>query len=185
MIILVIGLLLFVGIHLLREFRLRDTAIGRLGNGPYRLVYSLTALTGLGLIIWGKSISPFVMVYQPIYEMRGITHFAMLPAFILVAAGNLPVSHLRRHLAHPMLLGTIVWGASHLWANGDLASIILFGTILSWAIIKFGTLVVAKPMSDNPASVIWDIVAVIVGFCIWALILIYHGQLFGIGLTLG
>jgi uncharacterized membrane protein len=183
--ILISGLVLFIGVHLLREFSLRDAAIARLGVNYYRLAYSLIAVIGLGLIIWGKSSAPFVMLYQPKYEFITPSHIAMLPAFVLVMAGNLPVSHIRRHTVHPMLIGTAIWGGAHLWANGDLASVLLFGSIGLWAIIKFFSLLKVKPLAAKTASFTWDVVAIFLGFCLYGLVLVYHGQLFGIGLTLG
>jgi len=184
MIIIICGLVLFIGVHMLREFNLRDTAIAKLGTSYYQLTYSLIAVLGLGLIIWGKSAAPFVQIYEPIYGLKVFSHIAMLPAFVLIMAGNLPTSYIRRHTVHPMLIGTAIWGGAHLWANGDLSSALLFGSIGVWAIIKFLALIKAKPRPNTSASFIWDVVAVIAGFCIYATVLVYHGQLFGIGLTL-
>ena len=183
MFILVIGLMLFLGVHLLREFRLREPLLVRLGEGPYKGLYSLAALAGLGLVIWGKSVAPFVMVWQPVYELRTITHFLMLPAWILVVAGNVPMSHLRQHTVHPMLLGTALWGGSHLWANGDLASILLFGSFTLWALFKFISLLRSKPASRARPSWLWDVFVVVLGFSLYGVVMIYHGQLFGIGLS--
>jgi len=184
MTILISGLALFIGVHMLREFNLRDPAIARLGTNYYRLAYSVIAALGLGLIVWGKSAAPFEQIYEPIYGLKGFSHIAMLPAFVLIMAGNLPTSYIRRHTVHPMLLGTAIWGGAHLWANGDLSSLLLFGSIGAWAIIKFLALIKAMPRPSTAASFIWDVIAVVAGFCIYATVLVYHGQLFGIGLTL-
>ncbi|MEX2131210.1 MAG: NnrU family protein [Pseudohongiellaceae bacterium] len=183
MLLLITGLSLFFGTHLLREFGFREGLLLRLGASRYRILYSLVALTGLALVVAGKAGSAFVMVWQPSYELRFVTHFFMLPASILVVAGNLPTSYLRKHLRHPMLLGTMLWGASHLWANGDLASMLLFGSFTVWALIKFISLNAAAQPVTKTASFTWDVFAVIIGFTLYALITIYHGQLFGIGLS--
>ena len=185
MTILILGLLLFTGVHLLRELNLRQPLLDRLGEKAYKGVYSLLALAGLLLIVWGKSAAPFVMLYEPRYELRGISHFLMLPAFILVVAGNLPQSHLRNATRHPMLLGTVVWGGAHLWANGDLASVLLFGVLATWALVKFVSLTLRIPPRTDKPSIVWDILAIIFGFIVYSLVTIYHGQLFGIGLTFG
>ena len=185
MTILIFGLLLFIGVHLLRELKLRDAALERLGKNYYRLVYSLVALIGLVLIIWGKATAPFVMVYEPIYGLQRFSHIAMLPAFVLVMAGNLPISHTRQHTVHPMLLGTIIWSGAHLWANGDRASLLLFGSVGVWAVVKFLSLLKATPLPGTRGLLMWDVVALVSGFCLYGLVLVYHGQLFGIGLTLG
>jgi uncharacterized membrane protein len=183
MYILILGLALFVGVHLLRELKLRDIARNRLGVGAYKATFSLLALTGLVLIVWGKSMSPFIMIYEPRYELRGITHFAMLPAFILLVAGNLPLSYIRSITLNPMVLGTAVWGAAHLWANGDLASVSLFGSLTLWAVIKFSSLALAGTPHTGKPSLLWDTTALIGGFMLYSLVTVFHGQLFGIGLT--
>ncbi|MFM1894989.1 MAG: hypothetical protein RLZZ385_63 [Pseudomonadota bacterium] len=183
MYILVAGLVLFIGVHLLREFGLRDPLLQRFGEGAYKGLYSLVALAGLGLIVWGKSSAPFIMVWQPVYELRSITHFLMLPAWILVVAGNVPMSHLRQHTVHPMLLGTVLWGGSHLWANGDLASALMFGSLSLWALFKYFALLRSKPASNARPSWLWDVFVVILGFSLYGVVMVYHGPLFGIGLS--
>lgn len=184
MLLLTLGLGLFIGTHLLREFGLRDSVLRRLGAGPYRLSYSLVTAAGLVLIVVGKSGSPFIMLWQPVYELRYITHFLMLPATILVVAGNLPMSHLRYNLQHPMLIGTMIWGGAHLWANGDLASVVLFSSLALWALIKMTALLMRPAADRKPPLLRWDVIAVVCGFLLYVLIIIYHGQLFGIGLTI-
>ena len=180
---LVLGLILFIGAHSLRELRLREPVVNRLGEGAYKGAYSLVALAGLLLIVWGKSASPFIMIYEPRYDLRDITHFAMLPAFILFVAGNVPGSHLRSTIRNPMLLGTFIWAAAHLWANGDLASLLLFGSIGAWAGVKFITMTLAGSGPAVKPSLVWDAVTVTAGFIGYGLVTVYHGQLFGIGLN--
>lgn len=183
--ILITGLVLFTVPHMLREFGLRETLINSLPSiGAYKGIYSLTAALGLGLIIYGKSQAPFVMLWQPIFEARYISHVLMIPAMILVMAGNLPMSHMRKQLRNPMLLGVALWGLSHLWANGDLASTILFGSFTVWSGYKFIMRGLTAPPTISPASVLWDGVALIAGLVVYVLVSIYHGQLFGVGLTL-
>lgn len=181
--ILLLGLTLFVGVHLLRELNLRDIVRNSLGEKPYKATFSLIALIGLILIVLGKSMSPFIMIYEPRYELRGITHFIMLPAFILLTAGNLPLSYIRSITLNPMLLGTAIGGAAHLWANGDLASILLFGCLTVWALTKFRTLAIVRAPHSRKPSLLWDSTALVVGYGLYSLVTIFHGQLFGIGLT--
>jgi len=182
--ILILGLLLFLVPHLLRELGLRDRIIDGLPSmNVYRGLYSLIALTGLGIMIWGKVSAPFSMVWEPLFELRYISHVLMVPAFILVMAGNLPVSFMRRQLRNPMLLGVTFWGLAHLWSNGDLASMLLFGSFTAWSAYKFVALGLSKgPVSGSP-SILWDIVAVIGGLILYAAISLYHGELFGVGLN--
>lgn len=182
--ILVIGLVLFTVPHMLRELGLRDMLVDTLPSaGAYKGLFSVVALAGLALIIYGKSQSPFIMLWQPVYEWRYISHVLMIPALILVLAGNLPMSHMRKHLRNPMLAGVVLWGSAHLWSNGDLASMVLFGTFTVWAASKFISRGLSVPGPGGHTSIIWDGVAVIAGLVLYALISIYHGQLFGVGLS--
>jgi len=182
-----LGLILFFLPHVLRELGLRDHLRSNLpSEGVYKGLYSVVALLGLLLIIWGKSQAPFIMIWQPVYEWRGLNVFLMLPALISIIAGNLPVSFIRRSLRHPMLFGVALWGFAHLWANGDLASMLLFGSFTIWALFKFFTLSPAAVL-DSPARVqflLWDIVAMLTGGVLFVVLLVYHGQIFGVGLSL-
>lgn len=183
--LLIIGLLLFLIPHLLRELGLRDRLIDALtSEGAYKGAYSLAALLGLGFIILGKGQATFSMVWQPLFEWRVLSHVLMLPAFILLAAGNIPPSHLGATVRNPMVLGVVLWGSAHLWANGDLASMLLFGSFTAWGVVKFASLARSyEPPAKSP-GIIWDIIAVVVGLILYGLITIFHGQLFGVGLSL-
>lgn len=182
--ILIIGLVLFIVPHLLRELDLRDRLIKTLPSiGAYKGLFSLVALAGLALIVYGKSQAPFIMIWQPIYEWRYISHVIMIPAVILVLAGNMPMSHIRRQLRNPMLAGVALWGAAHLWSNGDLASMVLFGAFFLWAGGKFLLRGFTATAQASDASPVWDGIAVVAGLVLYALVSIYHGQLFGVGLS--
>lgn len=181
--VLLLGLVLFVAPHLLREFGLRDTVVQAMPSpGAYKGLYSLVALAGLVLIIVGKSRSDFIMIWQPIFELRYISHVLMIPAVMLVLAGNLPLGHIRKQLRNPMLLGVCLWGLAHLWSNGDLASMLLFGTFAVWAGSKAIFRGLTLPPPAGSPKIMWDIIAMLTGLMLYVLISLYHGQLFGVGL---
>ena len=183
--LLVVGLVLFLSVHSLRELGLRERLIASLGSRrTYLVSYSLLSLAGLVLIVVGKSEAGFLMVWQPWFEWRNISHMLMLPALILVVAGNVPVCQLRAKLRNPMLLGTFLWGVAHLWANGDLASMVLFGSFTLWSAIKFVNLWIHHTPPARPARLRWDMVAIVLGVMLYGVVLVYHGQLFGVGLTI-
>jgi uncharacterized membrane protein len=183
-ILLSIGLILFLFPHLWREVGLRPALLRALpSEAAYKALFSLVTFLGLGLIIWGMTVAPFTMVWQPLFELRWVSHFIMLPALILVAAGNLPMSHLRMLLRHPMLLGVLLWSLAHLWANGDLASLLLFASFALWSMVKIFTLRHQARQPRKP-SIVWDLIALVTGVVLYLLIFIFHGQLFGVGLTL-
>ena len=186
MAILVTGLVLFLFPHMLREFGLRDGLIARSPSpGAYKGVYSLITLLGLILIIWGKSLAPFVMVWDPPFELRHISNFIMAPVFCLFLAGAFPTSWLRINLRNPMVLGVTLWGAAHLWANGDLASLLLFGGFTLWGATKYLRM---WRTTEVPAfrarMLIWDLNSIGLGFLIYSVLFLFHGDLFGVGLSL-
>ena len=181
---LIIGLILFLLPHLWRELGVRDTIVEQVvSKSTYKILFSLLSAAGLALIIYGKATAPFVMIWQPYFELRWLSHLLMLPALVLVAAGNLPMSHLRMGLRHPMMLGTCLWGLAHLWANGDLASMLLFGGFALWSAIKFFSLH-SQPRPLKSPRLVWDLLVVVLGLLLYGLIFIYHGQLFGVGLNI-
>jgi uncharacterized membrane protein len=135
--IMICGLVLFIGGHLfvtLREHR--AATIARCGEGPYKIVFSILAALGILLIAYGFSVyrnTGWVDLWVPPRWTRHVTEALMLPAVILVVAAYIP-SHIRSALKHPMLAGVKLWAAAHLIANGDLGSVILFGSLLAWAV---------------------------------------------------
>jgi len=185
MAILVLGLILFFSPHLLREFGLRQPLKAALpSGGAYLGLYTLVSLAGLGLIIWGKSLSPFQMIWQPIYEWRSLSLMLMIPALICVVAGNVPLSYLRKLLRNPMLVGVLLWSLSHLWSNGDLASMLLFGSFAVWSSLKIFTMRSVVDVESQSPAFIWDIISLLVGLGLYVVIGLYHGQLFGVGVSL-
>lgn len=184
MTLLGLGILLFFIPHLWREMGLRDTILASLPSETgYKALFSLLSLLGLGLIIVGKANAPFQMVFQPLFGLRWISHFLMLPALILVVLGNLPTSHLKHQLRHPMLAGVVLFSGAHLWANGDLASLLLFGSFGLWAIVKFVSLHHMARPAKRP-RIVWDIIGIAAGLILYLLIFNYHGHLFGVGLSI-
>jgi len=135
--LLIIGLIAFIGIHVLVSLRQsRSALIGRIGEGPYRGIFSLVSVIGLGLIIYGFGryrADGLIPVWSPPTFLRPIAEVLMWPAFVLVVAAYIPGT-IKAVLKHPMLAGIKLWAFAHLLANGDLGGIILFGSILGWAV---------------------------------------------------
>jgi uncharacterized membrane protein len=113
--------------------------IERLGRNAWRGLYSLVSLAGIVLVVWGYGqarLDPIV-VWSPPAWTRYVTALLVLPAFVLIVAGNLPGTRIRARLGHPMVLGTKLWAFAHLLSNGMLADIVLFGAFLVWAILDY------------------------------------------------
>lgn len=181
---LALGLLLFLGVHCLPHFQsARLGLIQRLGPLPYRGVFSLVSAIGLGLIVIGMMQREFVHLWTPPVWSRDLVIGAMLPASILLCSANFP-NNIRRLSRHPMLIGLLLWSGSHLFANGDLASLMLFGGFLLFAAFDLWSVnrrVTAPALTSKPP--VWlDAVAVILGIGVYAALLLWHGQLFGMPL---
>ena len=135
MTLLIIGVSLFIVIHLVPSVvPLRTALFEGLGEKAYKGVYSLMALTGLGLMIYGKAYAEYVHVWSPLEWSRYVAWVAMVPALILIVAANVP-GNIKRFTPHPMMWSVLIWAAAHLFANGDQASIILFAPLGIFAII--------------------------------------------------
>lgn len=135
--LLILGLALFLGVHVFTTRRqARAALLARLGEGSYKALFSLIAILGIALIAKGYSLyraTEWIDIWYPPKAFRHITLALMLPAVILVVAAYIR-GRIYTALKHPMLTGVKLWAAAHLLANGDLGSIILFGSVLAWAV---------------------------------------------------
>jgi uncharacterized membrane protein len=138
MALLILGLLVFLGTHAFTMARApRAALVGRLGEGPYKALYSLVSLLGVVLIAYGFGqyrAGGWIDVWYPPVWTRHLALTLNILAFICVAAAYSP-GRIKRALKHPLLAAVKIWALAHLIANGDLGSILLFGTILAWAVM--------------------------------------------------
>jgi uncharacterized membrane protein len=172
MTLLILGVVVFIGAHLLTRARgLRAALIARLGEAPYRIGYSLVSALGLVLIVAGWRAAPYVELWSPPAWTRHVTILLMWPVFVLIFSAYLP-GHIRAKAKHPMLAGVKLWAAAHLISNGDLASVILFGSLLAWGVAARVLLKRAERREGpppRPASWQNDIVAIVIGTAVYAL----------------
>jgi len=135
--ILILGLAGFVGTHSFVAMRgERAALIARLEEGPYKALFSLLSIIAIVLIAWGFAryrATGWIDVWYPPVWLRHVAIALMWPAIICVVAAYSP-GHIKTALKHPMLVGIKLWAFAHLISNGDLGSIILFGSILAWAV---------------------------------------------------
>ena len=135
MTILILGILVLIGIHFVPDFPdLRDSLMARLGRNGYRALFSVVSLLGLALVVWGFAKAPVVQIWAPPVWTRHLALLLMLPVFPLLFAAYLP-GKIKAKVRHPMLAAIKFWALAHLIANGDLASIILFGSFLAYAVV--------------------------------------------------
>lgn len=185
--VMILGLVLFLGIHLFITKRdARADLIARIGEGGYKIAFSLVSVVGLALIVWGYAnyrANGWIDVWYPPVAMKHITILLMLPAVIMIAASYIR-GRIYTTLKHPMLAGIKLWALSHLLANGDLGSIILFGSFLAWAVFDRISLK-RRPDSGAPpipvGGVANDAIAVGVGVVAYlALAFAFHPVVIGV-----
>lgn len=139
MAILVLGIIIFLGLHLIRVVApgFRASVIESRGKGTWMGIYAILSLIGLGLIIYGfgQARSETGMLYNPPVFLRHIALLLMLFAFVFLAAGFLPAGRIAVAVKHPQILSIKIWAFAHLLANGETSSVLLFGSFLAWGVI--------------------------------------------------
>ncbi len=186
--ILIAGLLIFLGTHSIRIFAdgWRTAMIARLGALGWKGLIGVLSLLGFGLLVWGYGATradPVALWLPPLWT-RHLAALLTLPAFILVVAAYVPGNRFKTLFGHPMVAGTKAWALAHLLANGNLADVILFGSFLLWAAFSFK----ASRQRDRsegrsypagPAS--RTVITVVVGVLVWAVFAMkLHGVLIGV-----
>jgi uncharacterized membrane protein len=186
--VLILGLLIFLGVHSLRIFAdgWRSRQIARLGEKPWKGLYALVSVIGFVLICWGFGLARQhpVLLYVPPLWLRHLNALFTLVAFVLVTAYLVPRNHLKAKLGHPMVLGVKVWAFGHLLATGMLHDVVLFGAFLAWAIVLF----MVSRRRDRMAGTVYpagsikgDILTVVIGIAAWlAFGLWLHLRLIGV-----
>jgi uncharacterized membrane protein len=137
MAILILGLVIFLGLHSTRIVSEsgREKAIARLGEGPWKGLYSLISAIGFVLIVWGFARARYTapQLWAPLPGARHITMLLMLVSLILLASYVFKRSHTAAITHHPMLWSVLLWSVGHLLANGSTADLVLFGAFLVWS----------------------------------------------------
>lgn len=188
MTVLLIGLLLFLGVHSVRIVadRWRTRTRARIGEGAWKGLYSVLSIGGFVLIVWGYSLArqaPVVWWTPPTWA----AHLASLltwASFVLLVAAYVPGNAIKATIGHPMVAAVKVWALAHLLANGTQADAVLFGAFLVWAVLSFragrardraaGTVYVRGPFTRTLATVVVGTAAWI-GFALWG-----HAVLIGV-----
>ena len=188
MTLLILGLLLFLGVHSVRmvanDWRLRQVA--RLGDKGWKGLYSLVSIAGFVLLVYGfgqARLHP-VLLYVPPLALRHLNALFTLVAFVLVVAAYVPRNHFKARLGHPMLAGTKTWAFGHLLATGMLHDVVLFGAFLLWAVFDF----VVSRRRDRANGTVYpagtlrgDVVTIVIGVAAWALFaFVLHARWIGV-----
>lgn len=192
---LVLGLALFIGIHTLpMQPALRQGLASRFGEGAIKGTVSVVAAAGLALIVLGYHKVQLLpgknpQLWSPPLWGRHATMAVMLPVFPLLLAAYVP-GRIKAAVRHPMLLAVKLWALAHLLVRGDMASMLLFGSLLAWAIadrISVGRRERAGLIEVRAAGgIINDVIAVVAGLLLYGLFARFgHELLIGVPLLPG
>ncbi len=187
MVLLIAGLLLFLGVHSTRVFAegWRTATIARMGEKRWKAIYSFVSIVGLGVLGWGYvRARNQIPLWDPPEFMRYVTVVLMLPVFVMFVAARVPGNGIKAKLHHPQILSVKLWAFAHLLSNGYLADVLLFGGFLAWAILSF----TAARKRDRATGTVYPagtpkgtILCVVVGLAIYAAFLLgLHKWLFGV-----
>jgi uncharacterized membrane protein len=188
MLLLVLGLLLFLGTHSLRIHGdvLRDQWIDSVGAARFKTIYALASLLGFGLLVYGFGVARDapVVLWTPPPAMKHLAYLLTLIAMILMAAVYVPRNGIKAKLHHPMVLSVKVWALAHLLANGTLAHVVLFGSMLIWSVLLFRS----SRARDKRHAVVYalgnrgaTILTLEIGLAMWLVFIGWlHGWLIGV-----
>jgi uncharacterized membrane protein len=184
--ILIVGLVVFLGTHSVSIVASgwRNRTAARIGEQTFQGIYSVFSIVGFVLIIWGYGLARQepVVLYAPPAWLRHLVLLLMVPVFPLLLATYLP-GRIKATIGHPMLMVVTVWSFAHLLANGMLADIILFGSILLWSVLDRLSMTWRKPppVPGAPPSKRNDLIAVVAGLALYAVFVLWlHRWLIGV-----
>lgn len=185
---LVLGLVIFLGVHSVRIVAddWRTHMRERLGEGTWKGLYSLLSLAGLALVVWGFGVAREqpVVLWMPPTGMRHLAGLLTLLSFVLFAAAYVPGNGIKARLHHPMAAGVKVWALAHLLSNGMLVHQILFGAFLLWAVTSFAAARRRDRIARTvyaPGQVLPTVITVLLGAAAWGAVAFWlHGMLIGI-----
>ena len=188
MLILVIGLLIFLGVHSLRIFAdgWRTRMIARVGMNGWKGLFALVSIVGFVLIVWGFGLARQqpVLLYAPPLWLKHLNALFTLVAFVLFVAAYVPRNHAKAAIGHPMLAGVKLWAFGHLLATGFVHDVVLFGAFLLWAVVDF---VVSRrrdrlAVTTYPAGTLaGDALTLVIGLGAWAIFALWlHARWIGV-----
>lgn len=187
MALLILGLVVFLGMHSVRIFAdsWRSQMLARWGSG-WKAMYSLVSIVGFVALLWGFGLAREqpVLLYLPPTWLRHLNALFTLIAFVLVVAAYVPRNHAKATLGHPMLAGVKLWALGHLLASGFLHDVVLFGAFLLWAVVDF----VVSRRRDRRAGTVYpagtwqgDAISMVVGIVAWVMFAFWlHARWIGV-----
>jgi len=181
---LYLGMALFFGIHVLTSTPLRAAFVGMIGEKPYKGVFSLISLIGLGLIVWGFGLSrsgpdSARIVFNPPEWSISVTAVFVAVGLVIIGA-KYGKGYIRKIVRQPMAVGIAFWATGHLFSNGNLSEVMLFGGFLTYAIYDFVVSTAKGKTPDYAPELKGDIKAIVIGGIIFSVFLFFHFTIFGV-----
>lgn len=181
--VLITGLAIFLGVHLTRALGIKRLAVSVIGDTLYWIFYTVLSAIGLSLVVYGHILAhPSETLWNPPEWTRTLALIVMPVSLVLLAAAYLP-SHIRSFTRHPMTLGVVLWSGSHLLANGEIASLILFGAFFAWSVLLMIEGYAVGGAFARPGAWSADLAALVIGLGAAALLAVFHMQLFGVAVV--
>jgi uncharacterized membrane protein len=188
MLVLIVGLVLFLGVHSTRIVAddWRGSMVAKLGPMPWKGLYSVASILGFIVLVWGFRMArqDTLVLYSTPRWMVHVTAVLMVVSMILFVAAYTPKNWFRAKLHHPQLLSVKVWAVAHLLSNGVAADVVLFGAFLVWAVLAFR----AARQRDRanhtvypPGNVVGTSITIAAGLVAWSVFaMLLHGPLIGV-----
>ena len=188
MTLLILGLLLFLGVHSVRIVAndWRAAQIARIGEKGWKGLYALLSVLGLVLISFGfgQMRGEPVLVWTPPHWTRHVMMLFTLPIFVFLVAGYVPGNHIKSAVGQPVALSAVFWSVAHLMATGRLGDVLLFGSFLLWSVVAFRT----AQSRDRAAGAVYpkgrigsDVLTLLIGLVAWAVFAGFlHVRLIGV-----
>ncbi|MGR3908317.1 NnrU family protein [Burkholderia sp. SR8] len=188
MLVLILGLAIFLGVHSIRIVAdgWRAAMIARIGEKGWKAGYSIASIIGFVLIIRGYAVARenATLLWVSPAGVRHLTGMLTAVAFVLIAASYVPRNRIKTLAGHPMVAGVMVWAVAHLLVNGTVHAAVLFGAFFVWSLIQF----IVSRTRDRRDGVRYpagrlsgDVAAVVAGLVVWAVFALFlHGPLIGV-----
>ena len=176
--LLIAGIVVFFGIHLLPAFvGVRVRLVDMLGESGYKTAFALTSAIGFVFMLYGWKTAPGVPVFDPPSFGLVLAKVVMLPAFVLLVAAYVPCN-IKRLVGHPMIIAILLWSLVHVLTNGDRTSLILFGAFLLYSIFDWASVVRRQPGRATPTGWRNDLIVVVIGVAAYIVVYRLHGRFF-------
>jgi len=190
MIVLIIGLVIFFGMHLVPVTGVKSSLIERMGEKKYQSIFSIISLVGFIIIIYGFSLidtcNPMMADCETdnfylwdSFEYSKEISFLLMPISIIFIVASQMKSNIKKVVHHPMLIGVLIWSFVHLLSTGDLRSIILFASFGAFSIID---IIFTRKTAEQGISfsILNDVVVIVVGLVLYSIILYFHEYVSGL-----